>query len=356
MPDLFPLVRPFLHALPPEPAHRLTIAALRAGLGPRQDGPDDPALRIRLWGLDFPNPVGLAAGFDKNAEVVGPLHRLGFGFVEIGSVTPRPQPGGPKPRMFRIAAREALINRLGFNNQGMAAAAARLGRCRSGIVGVNLGRNKDSADAVADYRAGVRTLGPLADYMVVNVSSPNTPGLRALQGREPLTELLAAVTEARAELPSRPPILLKIAPDLTERDREDIAGVALSSGIDGLIVSNTTTTRPDGLPSDLAAEAGGLSGRPLFELATRTLRDMALLTDGKLPLVGVGGIASAADAYAKIRAGASLVQLYTALAYRGPALVAAIKRGLAAALRADGFHSVAEAVGADLRGGGCAIG
>jgi dihydroorotate dehydrogenase len=348
MPDLFPLARPLLHALSPEQAHRLTIAALRAGLGPRFDLPADPILETQVFGLDFRNPVGLAAGFDKNAEVVAPMLRLGFGFVEIGSVTPRPQPGNPKPRMFRLPDQEGLINRLGFNNQGLAAVAERLARRPGRIVGANLGRNKDQTDALADYREGVRALGELVDYLVVNVSSPNTPGLRALQGRAPLSELLTGVTEARAGLRRRPPLLLKIAPDLTRQDMEDIAAVALSSGIDGLIVSNTTITRPDGLPPGLASEAGGLSGRPLFDMATSVLRDMARLTERRLPLVGVGGIASGHDAYLKIRNGASLVQLYTALAYRGPALVPAICRELAALLRRDGFSSVGEAVGADL--------
>lgn len=350
MTDLFPLVRPLLHALPPERAHGLTLAALKAGLGPKASGEGDPILRTSVWGIDFPNPIGLAAGFDKDAEVADAMLGTGLGFVEVGSLTPRPQPGNPKPRMFRLADVQGLINRLGFNNGGVEAAAARLAardRAR-GIVGVNLGRNKDSADAEADYRAGVEAVAAHADYLVVNVSSPNTPGLRALQGRELLERLLAAVLEAREGTGVRPPLLLKIAPDLTDADKADIAAVGLESGIDGLVVSNTTISRPDGLPPSLAAQAGGLSGRPLMAASTAVLRDMARLTEGRLPIVGVGGVASGADAYAKIRAGASLVQLYTALAYRGPALVGAIRRDLAALLRADGFTSPDEAVGADL--------
>ena len=263
-------------------------------------------------------------------------------------MTPLPQSGNPRPRLFRLAEDQAIVNRMGFNNDGLGLVQARLrGRDPSvqGILGANLGKNKDSDDAVLDYVAGVRALAPLADYLVVNVSSPNTPGLRALQGREPLAALLAAVRAARGGL--RPPLLLKIAPDLTGADKADIAEVALAGGVDGLIVSNTTIARPAGLGSARAAEAGGLSGRPLFAPSTAVLADMYRLTGGKLPLIGVGGIASAEDAYAKIRAGASLLQLYTALVYEGPGLVGRIKRGLAQRLRADGFASLAEAVGAD---------
>lgn len=354
MTGLFPLVRPLLHALPPERAHGLTLAALKAGLGPKASGEGDPILRTNVWGIDFPNPIGLAAGFDKDAEVADAMLGLGLGFVEVGSLTPRPQPGNPKPRMFRLADAQGLINRLGFNNGGVEAAAGRLARRdRSrGIVGVNLGRNKDSADAEADYRAGVAAVAAHADYLVVNVSSPNTPGLRALQGREPLERLLAAVLEAREGTGVRPPLLLKIAPDLTDADKADIATVALESGIDGLVVSNTTIARPaellKSLPPSLAGQAGGLSGRPLMAASTAVLRDMAGLTGRRLPIVGVGGVASGADAYAKIRAGASLVQLYTALAWQGPALIAAIRRDLAALLRQDGFSRLDDAVGADL--------
>lgn len=354
--DLFPLAGPLLRRFDPETAHRLTIRALKSGLTPSARAGDDPILACRLWGLDFANPIGLAAGFDKNAEVPDAMLRLGFGFVEAGTVTPRPQPGNPYPRMFRLPEQRAVINRLGFNNGGLEAFTERLAIRRSalkrasGIVGANVGKNKDTAEAADDYALGVRTLAPVADYLVVNISSPNTPGLRALQGREPLARLLARVMAARdeAKLAYPPPLLLKIAPDLTAEDKQDIAEVTLASGIDGLIVSNTTIDRPPGLPPELANEAGGLSGAPLFAPSTALLADMYRLTGGKLPLIGVGGIASGADAYAKIRHGASLVQLYTALIYGGPRLVHTIKRDLASRLRGDGFRSVSEAVGVDV--------
>nr|WP_274390009.1 quinone-dependent dihydroorotate dehydrogenase [Azospirillum doebereinerae] len=354
---MFPITAPLLFRFDPETAHGLTIKALKTGLVPAPRGRDEPSLRSRVWGLDFTNPVGLAAGFDKNAEVVDAMLRLGFGFVEPGSVTPRPQPGNPRPRLFRLVEQGAVINRMGFNNQGLDAFAERLERRRdnprraAGIVGANLGKNKDTVDAADDYVIGARRLAPLADYLVVNVSSPNTPGLRALQGRAPLRELLGRVLDARAacKLARNPPLLLKIAPDLTAEDKADIAAVALESGIDGLIVSNTTIARPAEIPEPLRAEAGGLSGRPLFGPSTAVLKEIYGLTGGKLPLVGAGGIASGADAYAKIRAGASLVQFYSAMVYGGPALVHRIRDELAGLLRRDGFESVAEAVGADHR-------
>jgi dihydroorotate dehydrogenase len=301
-------------------------------------------LRIEVLGLDLPNPVGLAAGFDKNGVAIDGLLRLGFGFVEIGSVTPRPQPGNPKPRIFRIAEAGAVINRLGFNNEGLDAAAKHLAARRArGVVGANLGKNKDSTDAVEDYVLGASRLSELADYLVVNVSSPNTPGLRDLQ-HAPLKELLDAVRAARR----RPvPVLVKIAPDLDPASLERVVEAALAAAVDGITVSNTTLARPAGLPAALAAETGGLSGRPLFQPSTEILRQTWRLTKGALPLVGVGGIASGADAYAKIRAGASLVQLYTALIYQGPALVVQIRRDLAALLARDGIARVADAVGLD---------
>jgi dihydroorotate dehydrogenase len=341
-----------LRLLPPETAHRLTIYALatapsrwmRAGAG------DDPVLASRVFGLEFPNPIGLAAGFDKNAQVFHRISALGFGFAEIGSVTPRPQDGNPRPRLFRLPPDQAIINRMGFNNDGLPAVEARL-RARSGlgraIIGVNLGKNKDSPDAAADYAAGARAFAPLVDYLVVNISSPNTPGLRALQGRESLTALLAAVKGARDGTEKRPPLLLKVAPDLTEAEKKDIAEVALQGGVDGLVVANTTIARPAGLAGKARDQAGGLSGRPLFALSTSVLADMYRLSEGRLPMIGVGGIASAEDAYAKIRAGASLLQLYTALVYQGPSLIERIKQGLALRLRADGFTRLADAVGAD---------
>jgi dihydroorotate dehydrogenase len=342
------LALPLLRLLPPERAHRLTIRALAAGWAPRRPAADDASLATRLWGRDFPNPIGLAAGFDKNAEVPDAMLRWGFGFVEIGSVTPRPQAGNPRPRLFRLTRDGAVINRMGFNNDGLDAVQARLAaRQRMGILGANLGKNRDSASAAADYSAGVAKLAAHSDYLVVNVSSPNTPGLRDLQRRSDAAMLIAAVIEARAalQLDRPPPMLLKIAPDLTSRDCEDIAIVALDSGIDGLIISNTTVARPPELTSQNAPEPGGLSGRPLFEPSTRLLAEMYRLTAGKLPLIGVGGIESGADAYLKIRAGASLVQLYTALTYHGPALIQRIKQELAALLQRDGFASVAAAVG-----------
>ena len=350
--DWYSLARPLLQRLEPEAAHDLSLWALRHGLVPRTSAPDDPILAQRVWGRDFANPIGLAAGYDKNAVTVAPLLKLGFGFVEIGSVTPRPQPGNPKPRLFRLPEDEAVINRMGFNNAGAGVAAQSLARFRAGpatqgLVGVNLGKNKDSAEAAPDYAEGVRQLALYADYLVINVSSPNTPGLRALQGPAELEAILAQVRAALAEaLPDRSvPLLVKLAPDLAKADMEDIAGVALAQGLDGLIATNTTIARPEGLKGRHGAEAGGLSGRPLFAPSTAVLAQLYRLTEGRLPLIGLGGVASGADAYAKIRAGASLVQLYTALVYRGPGLIGAIKRDLAALLRRDGFARLGEAVG-----------
>jgi dihydroorotate dehydrogenase len=351
MPNLYPLIRPALRRLPPEAAHELTLRALEIG-GARllggfaRQASDPPILAQRLWGLDFPNPVGLAAGFDKDARVPDAMRRLGFGFVEVGTLTPRPQPGNPKPRLFRLEEDQAIVNRMGFNSRGLDAVVDRLSRrLRSGIVGVNLGKNRDSGDAAADYAQGILRTAPFADYLVVNISSPNTPGLRDLQASEALRALLPQLMAAREETGSSIPLLVKIAPDLTQQEGRDIAQVALDSGIDGLIVSNTTVERPPGLSGRHAKEAGGLSGRPLFVPSTALLADMYRLTEGRLPLIGVGGVASAAHAYAKIRAGASLVQLYTALVFEGPGLVGRIKSGLAALLRNDGFASVAEATG-----------
>ncbi len=348
--NLQALTRPFLRLIPPEAAHRLTIVALAAGLGPRRRGPDDPILGSRVWGLDFANPVGLAAGFDKDARAMAPMLALGFGFVEVGSVTPQAQPGNPRPRVFRLVEDEAIINRLGFNSGGIVAAAPRLARFRrsarsKGIVGVNLGKNRDAENAASDYAAGAAALAGTADYLVINVSSPNTPGLRALQGREQLTGIVERV---RAALPpDPPPLLLKIAPDLAEEDVSDIAALALTGAVDGLIVSNTTIARPGRLRSRHKGEAGGLSGKPLMAPSTALLGEIYRLTHGKVHLIGTGGIASGADAYAKIRAGASLVQLYTALVYQGPALVRRIKDDLAEILRRDGFAHLEEAVGVD---------
>jgi dihydroorotate dehydrogenase len=349
VPDLYRLVRPLLKALPPETAHRLTLTALAAGLGGMRRIPDPPELHQQVWGLDFPNPIGIAAGFDKDARAAEALLRLGFGFVEIGTVTPRPQSGNPIPRVFRLEADGALINRLGFNSAGLDLVVQRItARQReAGIVGVNVGKNRDSADAASDYAEGVRRAAPLADYLVVNVSSPNTPGLRELQARAALEALLRQVLAARDQSGARPPLLVKIAPDVTTEERAVIAAVALATGIDGIVLSNTTIARPPGLRSPQASETGGLSGAPLFGPSTALLADMYRLTKGELPLIGVGGVANAEDAYAKIRAGAALVQLYTALVFAGPALIGDIKTGLTALLRRDGFASVAEAVGTD---------
>ncbi|MDB5397716.1 MAG: hypothetical protein JWM91_5222 [Rhodospirillales bacterium] len=322
---------------------------MRLGLSGHDRRPDDPILAIRRFGLQFSNPVGLAAGFDKNAEVPEAALRLGFGLTEFGTVTPRPQPGNPKPRIFRLPAQQAVINRLGFNNEGLDVAARRaeaLQKRGDGIIGGNIGKNKDSTDAVADYVTGAARLSPLVDYLTVNVSSPNTPGLRALQGRAALTELLSAVQAARR---APVPILVKIAPDLTEDDLEDIIRAVIDTQVAGIIISNTTIERPAGLPPVLASEAGGLSGVPLFAPSTEMLRRAYRLAGDTIPLVGVGGIANADDAYAKIRAGASLVQLYTALVYQGPGLVRRIKAGLAARLRADGFARLEDAIGVDSR-------
>jgi len=338
-----------LRLLPPETAHRLAIRALQSGLAPGRASVDPPSLETRVWDLTFPNPVGIAAGFDKDAEAFAPLLARGAGFVEVGTVTPQPQAGNARPRIFRLTADRAVINRLGFNNRGMVAALMRLTKRdrMDGVVGVNIGRNKDSEDALADYRACFETLASLADYVTVNISSPNTPGLRDLQAKSELEKLIGALHETRAALGLTLPILVKIAPDLDESARSDIAAVALERDIDGLIVSNTTIARPDTLASSARQETGGLSGRPLFRPSTDLLAAIYRLTEGRLPLIGVGGIASADDAYAKIRAGASLIQLYTALTYQGLGLLDDIKIGLAKRLSDDGFASVAEAVGVD---------
>lgn len=351
--DLYPLLRPLIMAADPERAHTLTVLALRLGLVPGDPRPDPASLATTVFGLRFPNPVGMAAGFDKNAEVPAAVLKLGFGFAEPGTVTPRPQPGNPRPRLFRVPTAEAVINRYGFNNRGLEEFARRLEDLRGigwpGIVGANVGKNKDQEDAAADYAAGIRRLAPLADYLVVNVSSPNTPGLRTLQSRDALAALLDACLAARRATGTKTPLLLKVAPDLTDEDKQDIAAVVLDSGIDGMVISNTTLARPAEIPADLAAQAGGLSGRPLMGPSTRVLGEFYRLLGGRVPLVGVGGIASGADAYAKIRAGASLVQFYSAMVYGGPAMVGRVKQELAACLARDGFASVADAVGADHR-------
>lgn len=342
-----------IRRLDPERAYRLTIRALALGLGPRCRAIPDSCLSSEVFGLTFPTPVGLAAGFDKDAEAVQASLALGFGFVEIGTVTPRPQAGNPKPRLFRLSADNAVINRMGFNNRGAESAAERLRQVRraslSGPVGVNIGRNKDSTDAAADYADCARLLAPFADFLTINVSSPNTPGLRALQSPDQLRDLVAAVRDAAAGTGAVPPILVKIAPDLEDADLRAIAAVAREPDVAGLIISNTTITRPEGLRDSQKGQIGGLSGQPLFERSTEVLRRVYALSEGTVPLIGVGGIASAADAYAKIRAGASLVQLYSALVYHGPGLVVQITEGLPELLRADGFEHITQAIGADFR-------
>jgi dihydroorotate dehydrogenase len=340
-----------LRMLPPEAAHNATLRLLREGgflLGAAP--PDDPRLAVRALGLDFPNPVGLAAGFDKDARVPHALLRIGFGFVECGTLTPKPQAGNPKPRLFRLAEDRAVINRLGFNNGGVRAAAHRLAQSRpSGILGLNIGANKDSTDRIADYATGFAALAPYASYITVNISSPNTPGLRGLQNRAELEHLLATVLDAKAQSGLATPVLLKIAPDLDDPALDDIAQVFSAASIEGLIVSNTTLARPESLRSPERRETGGLSGAPLFAASTEILRKMRRRLGAQACIVGVGGIASGADAYAKIRAGANLVQLYSALVFEGPGLVVRIKRELLSCLARDGFANIAAATGADLR-------
>jgi dihydroorotate dehydrogenase len=340
--SLYPLIRPLAFALDPERAHRATIAALKRA--PKRRPPDFPeSLRSTVAGLEFPSPIGLAAGFDKNAEVPEHMLGLGFGFVEVGTLTPQPQRGNPKPRMFRLSEDRAVINRLGFNNQGQAEAWLRLRECRHGrgIIGVNIGANKDSADRIADYVAGVQAMSPVAKYLTVNISSPNTPGLRQLQDEGALRALLAAIGEARER--NGPPIFLKVAPDLGEGEPDQIVRVAIQHKIDGIIVSNTTVSRPS-LKSKHRDEQGGLSGAPLRALALKALRDFRAASGGQIPLIGVGGISNADDAWERIRAGANLVQLYTAMVYEGPGIARRIALGLAERLSQDGFANIAEAV------------
>jgi dihydroorotate dehydrogenase len=341
-----------LRRLDPETAHRTAIAGLRLGFGPRVSASRWPVLRTSLCSLDLPNPIGLAAGFDKDADAPDGLLAAGFGFVECGTVTPRSQDGDPRPRLFRLPRDRAVINRMGFNNRGLEAFCANLGARRvQGIVGANVGANKDSADRIADYELGVRCVLPLAAYVTINVSSPNTPGLRRLQEKGALDELLARVCTVRREasdLHGRRPLLLKVAPDLDDVAISDIAELSIAHGIDALIVSNTTIDRPKSLHGAARSETGGLSGRPLFTRSTAVLRTFSAALRGRpVALVGAGGVENGATALAKIKAGASAVQLYSALAYAGPGLVRRIARDLAMRLRAEGFSSVSEAVGTD---------
>ncbi len=334
-----------LHRLDPERAHQLSIRALKAGLVPLAGHMTTPRLQTNIAGIALPNPVGLAAGFDKNAEAIHPLSRAGFGFIELGAATPRPQPGNPKPRLFRLTQDRAVINRFGFNNDGMAAITARLAATPVGMPrGLNLGANKDSTDRAQDYVDVLRMAGPHLDFATVNVSSPNTEKLRDLQGKAALSALLTRVMEARAELADPIPVFLKIAPDLSDREIAEIAEVAVESRVQAVIATNTTLAR-DGLMSSHAAEAGGLSGAPLFQKSTRVLARLAQETGGALPLIGVGGIDSAETAYQKIKAGASAVQLYSALVYHGMSLVPRIVNGLDALLKRDGFTHISDAIG-----------
>ena len=346
------LARPFLHALNPEDAHRLAIAMLKFAPLPSASR-DDARLAIRVFGLNFPNPVGMAAGFDKNAEVPDALLRLGFGFVEVGTITPLPQGGNPRPRLFRLDADQGVINRLGFNSQGSDAVLMRLaGRANAGgIVGINVGANKDAPDRIADYVQLIERFAAVASYVTVNISSPNTPGLRNMQQAAVLDDLLARVIDARERVAPNAgptPVLLKIAPDLSLPDLDDVVGIARARRVDGMIVGNTTVTRPASLRDTATArEAGGLSGRPLLPLANRMLAETYVRVEGVFPLVGAGGIDSGATALAKIRAGASLIQLYSGLVFRGVGLVAEIKAALLAALERDGQMSLVDYVGTD---------
>jgi dihydroorotate dehydrogenase len=335
---------PALRLLDAETAHGWALKALRLGLAGTAATPDDPALQVRALGLVFNNPIGLAAGFDKNAEAVLPLMRLGFGFVEAGTVTPRPQQGNPRPRLFRLPRHHAVINRMGFNNDGLDAYCARLAAWRAlpAPFGANIGINKDGADPERDYPALVAAVAPFADYITINVSSPNTPGLRDLQSEARLRAILQAIG---AKNPVRPPLLVKVAPDLSDAGLEAVVETAISESVAGLIISNTTIARPPELTGRNARQPGGLSGAPLFAPSTAMLARAHRLARGRLTLIGAGGVASGADALAKIRAGASLVQLYTAFAYAGPALIPRLKAELLAALDQHGFGSVADAVG-----------
>ena len=351
---LMDLGRPLLLALDAETAHGVAIRALAAGVHPRCRRRDDPRLQRRIWDLDFSNPVGMAAGFDKNGEVPDALLACGFGFVEIGTVTPRPQAGNPRPRLFRLPQDRAVINRMGFNNDGHRAVLSRLGkRRRRGIVGVNIGANKDSADRIGDYVAGVTAFAPVADYLTVNVSSPNTPGLRALQAADTLGELLGAVMAARNGVADeggrKVPVLLKIAPDLRDEEVAALVATAMEGGIDGMIVSNTTTAREGLSERRSAREAGGLSGRPLFNRSTRMLARVRQAAGPELPLIGVGGIDSPQAAWEKITAGADLVQLYTGLVYEGFGLVERIKREFLRRIEREGHRDLAAAVGTASR-------
>lgn len=346
MNGLFGLGQALLLALDPERAHDLAVKSLEFGLYPRVDAPDDERLGQHLFGLDFPNPVGMAAGFDKSARVSRELLGMGFGFVEVGTLTPQAQSGNPSPRIFRSGEDRAIINRLGFNNDGQESALARLKAGSRGIIGVNLGAGRDSADRIGDYAEGITRMAPVASYFTINISSPNTPGLRDLQAPEALAALLQRVQDARAKTVRKPPLFVKLAPDLADDDFPEIVRVILAHKVDGIVVSNTTLSREGLRDRAFAKEGGGLSGRPLFARATRMLSRIYRLTEGKLPLIGVGGIDSGESAVAKVEAGASLLQLYTGLVFEGPSLIARIKQALIAAIDQRGATSLSPLVGA----------
>lgn len=351
---LYAIAKPLIFKIEPEKAHGLMLGAMKAGVVKSCGLVNSPKLEQTLFGLDFKNPVGMSAGFDKNAEVISSTLNLGFGFTEVGTVTPKPQIGNPKPRVFRDPKNNAVINRMGFPNEGLAAFKKNIeGYVKNpakGVVGINIGMNKDQSEPAMDYCLLIRELAPLADYLTVNISSPNTPGLRDLQKRDVLMELLGELLTARNETcPQNPPALLvKLAPDLTEAQQEELAQTLLDCKVDGVILSNTTLERPDYLSENFRAQKGGLSGMPVRDLSTRIIRNFAKLTNRKLPIIGVGGISNGAHAYEKIRAGASLVQLYTGLIYEGPSVANTINTELLSLLERDGFDNISQAIGADL--------
>lgn len=354
MPDVYHIFRPLIFKISSEIAHWLSLFVLKLGIIKRRNPLTPQAnLKTNVFGLSFKNPLGLAAGYDKNAQVYRALFGLGFGFVEVGTITPKPQTGNPKPRLFRLKKDNAIINRMGFNNLGLSAATQTLKKnshqTLDGVLGINIGANKDSKDKTNDYVEGVAQMATHADYLVINISSPNTPGLRDLQTTKNLQDLLNSIKPVLAAQNKKPPLLVKVAPDLNNENITDIAEVILTSGVDGLIVSNTTLARPEHLQSPEKHEAGGLSGAPLFDSSTEVLKQFYSHLQGKVPIIGVGGISNGAQAYAKIRAGASLIQLYSALVYEGPNLIHNILEDLSQRLKADGFNNISEAVGKDCK-------
>ena len=354
---MYNLIKPLIFKMDAEKAHKLTIKALKSSPFIPTAKEDDPILKTSLWDRSFPNPIGLAAGFDKNAEVITPMLKMGFGFVEVGTVTPKLQEGNPTPRIFRCPEHKAVINRMGFPSEGVGIFKENLEKFLSqkprpsGIVGLNIGMNKTQEEPAKDYRALVRMLAPMADYLTVNISSPNTPGLRNLQEKGAFLDLMGQILEERNKSCGKfpPPLLVKLAPDLTEQQQQELAEASLEAGIDGLILTNTTLDRPDFLPDDFKNQMGGLSGKPLTEKSTNVIGNFYRLTDGKIPLIGAGGVSTGADAYAKIRAGASLVQVYTGMIYEGPQIAQKINKELTELLKKDGFSSISDAIGVDIK-------